>query len=334
MNIIQQLIEEFPTQLQRAIDIGETLKVSAPAHEIRNVVIAGLGGSGIGGSIVKTLVFDELGVPLEVIKSYEVPAFVGKHTLLIASSHSGNTEETLAAVETALQRGAKVACITTGGKLHAIAQAHALDVAKIPLEQPCPRQYIAYSLVQQLYLLMHYGLVGQHFRTQLRNGLAQVVAQQEAIKAEAKQMAKQMHGHLPFIYADNNLGALAVRFQQQINENAKQMAHVNIFPEMNHNELVGWQLPESVLRQGVVINMRSKFNNPRVDVRLEVCRPIFGRLAAEVIDLHLQGPSLLEQTLHFIHLTDWASFYLAEANGVDPYPIDVINHLKNELAKV
>jgi glucose/mannose-6-phosphate isomerase len=334
MSIIQSLIEEFPSQLARAIEIGENLKVTPHPHDIRHLVIAGLGGSGIGGSIVKAITADELPVPVDVLKSYEVPAYVGPHTLLIAASHSGNTEETLAVVEIALRRGAKIACATTGGRLYELALAEGLDVAKLPLEQNCPRQYLAYLLVNQLYFLMHYGLVGQHFRADLRAGLDRVVRDGAAIKTEAKLLAAHLFGKLPFIYADNNLGALATRFQQQINENAKQLAHVNIFPEMNHNELVGWHLPATTFAHSAVVYLRSSFNHPRVNVRMDVCRPIFAKLAQGIYDLELQGSSLAEQVLHFIHLTDWASLYLAELNQVDSFQIEVINHLKNELAKV
>ncbi len=334
MSVIQNLIAEFPSQLARAIEIGENLQVTAPKHEIRHLVIAGLGGSGIGGSIVKAITTDELRVPVDVLKSYEVPAYVNEHTLLIVASHSGNTEETLTVVETALRRGAKIACATTGGRLYELAQAHGFDVAKLPLEQNCPRQYLAYLLVNQLYFLMHYGLVGPHFKAELRAGLDRVVRDNDAIKAEAKTLAAQLFGKLPFLYADNNLGALATRFQQQINENAKQLAHVNIFPEMNHNELVGWHLPASTFAHSAVVYLKSSFNHPRVQVRMEVCKPIFAQLAQSIYDLELRGDSLAEQTLHFIHLTDWASLYLAELNQVDSFQIEVINHLKNELAKV
>jgi glucose/mannose-6-phosphate isomerase len=334
MNIIQRLIEEFPQQLARAIQLGEQVRVTAPVQPIRHVVIAGLGGSGIGGSLVKTLTANHLPVSVDVLKSYTVPAYVGVGTLVIASSHSGNTEETLTVVEIAAQRGAKIACATTGGKLLALAQAHGWDAIQMPLEEPCPRQYIGYSLVSQLYLLMHYGLASPELATQLKTGLARIQAERATIQAEARQLAGQLLGRLPFIYADDALGALATRFQQQINENAKQLAHVNIFPEMNHNELVGWQLPEATFKNAVVVYLRSSFNHPRVDVRLEVCRPIFAQLAQAVVDLPLRGESLLEQTIYFIHLTDWASYYLAELNGVDSYQIKVINHLKDELAKV
>jgi glucose/mannose-6-phosphate isomerase len=330
--LIRTLIEGYPAQVVQAIALGKSQQLTAPANEIRQVVIAGLGGSGIGGSIVKTLTAQTLPAPLEILKSYDLPAWVGKHTLLLASSHSGNTEETLTVVQQAAQRGAKIVAITTGGQLADLAKSNGWDLVLMPFEKPCPRQFLAYSLIQQLYVLINLGLVPASLAADIDEGAALV--QTSPVQEVAREIAAKCANRLPFIYADERLGALALRFQQQINENAKQMAHVNVFPEMNHNELVGWRLPAQHLQQSVVILLRSAHNHPRVDIRLAVCEPIFRKLTADVVHLQLQGNSLAAQTLHFIHLTDWVSYFLAKINGVDAYEIDVINHLKNELAKV
>ncbi len=332
--LIRTLIEGYPAQVVQAIALGKSQQLTAPANEIRQVVIAGLGGSGIGGSIVKTLTAQMLPAPLEILKSYDLPAWVGKHTLLLASSHSGNTEETLTVVQQAAQKGTKIVAITTGGQLADLAKSNGWDLVLMPFEKPCPRQFLAYSLIQQLYVLINLGLVPASLAADIDEGAALVQASQSTVQESAREIAAKCVNRLPFIYADERLGALALRFQQQINENAKQMAHVNVFPEMNHNELVGWRLPALHLQQSVVILLRSAHNHPRVDIRLAVCEPIFRKLTADVMHLQLQGNSLAAQTLHFIHLTDWVSYFLAEINGVDAYEIDVINHLKNELAKV
>lgn len=330
--LIRTLIDGYSAQVVQAIALGKSQQLTAPANEIRQVVIAGLGGSGIGGSIVKMLTAQTLPAPLEILKSYDLPAWVGKHTLLLASSHSGNTEETLTVVQQAAQKGAKIVAITTGGQMADLAKSNGWDLVLMPFEKPCPRQFLAYSLIQQLYVLINLGLVPASLAADIDEGAALV--QTSPVQQVAREIAAKCANRLPFIYADERLGALALRFQQQINENAKQMAHVNVFPEMNHNELVGWRLPAQHLQQSVVILLRSAHNHPRVDIRLAVCEPIFRKLTADVVHLQLQGNSLAAQTLHFIHLTDWVSYFLAEINGVDAYEIDVINHLKNELAKV
>jgi glucose/mannose-6-phosphate isomerase len=334
MNIIEKLITEFDKQMQTAIQIGENIKVSTPVHEIRNIVVSGLGGSGIGGSIVKSLVFNDLEVPIEIVKSYEIPKYVDKHTLLIACSYSGGTEETLAAVALAGVRGAKVACVTTGGKLLEIATNKGYDVAKMPKEEPCPRAYLGYSLIQLLYLLVHYQLISANFKNQIKAAYALITEQKEHIKQMADEIAKQLHNKLPIIYTDNNLAPLAIRFQQQINENAKQFCHTNVFPEMNHNELVGWVNPTQILQNSAVVLVNSSFNNPRVNVRMNICKEIFAKLTNNILEIDLEGTSLVEQTFYFIHLTDWVSYYMALENGADPYEINVINYLKDELAKI
>ncbi|MCS7017839.1 MAG: bifunctional phosphoglucose/phosphomannose isomerase [Cytophagales bacterium] len=332
--LIRKLIESYPTQVLQAIALGKQQQLATPSAEIRQVVIAGLGGSGIGGSLVKALTVQTLSVPVEVLKSYDVPAWIGKHTLVLASSHSGNTEETLTVVQQAATKGAQIVAITTGGQLANWAKANGWDWVQMPFEEPCPRQFLAYSLIAQLYVLINLGLAPAALAADIEEGAALVQASQDSIQQTARAIAARCANRLPFIYADERLGALALRFQQQINENAKQMAHVNVFPEMNHNELVGWRLPVQHLQQSVVILLRSTHNHPRVEVRMAVCEPIFRQLAADVVHLPLQGNSLAAQVLHFIHLTDWVSYFLAEINGVDAYEIDVINHLKNKLATV
>jgi glucose/mannose-6-phosphate isomerase len=335
MDIIQKFIEDFPQQLEDAIRLGEALTLKHQASEIRNIIIAGLGGSGIGGSLVKSLVNRELKVPLEVIKGYDLPAYANSSTLLIASSYSGNTEETLQVVEAARQRQVKIACITSGGKLLELAKEIAFDLAPIPVTEPiCPRANLGYSLVQLLYLFMEYRLIDKSYAKQLQEALSLLKNQKFSIESEAKQVAAKLENKLPIIYCDELFGALAVRFQQQINENAKHFAHVNVFPEMNHNELVGWVHPKNMLKDSVVLLLASTFNHTRNAKRMEVCLPIFNNLADGVLTLQAKGDSLVEQFIYLIHLTDWISFFLAERNKVDAFEINVINLLKNELAKV
>ncbi len=335
MHIIAQFIANFPAQLTEAVELAEQIKITAPKHDIRNIVVAGLGGSGIGGSIAHALISNEIGVPFEVVKGYDIPAYTNAHTLFIASSYSGSTEETLASVEKAAEKGAKIACVTTGGKLLKLAQEKGYNVALMPFTEPiCPRANLGYSLIQLLGLLQSYGLVTTNFLAQAKTAIALLQTHNESIQTEAKQLAGALVGKLPILYADYNFGAVAVRFQQQINENAKQFAHVNVFPEMNHNELVGWVHPKNLLKDTVVVFFQSTFNNARNTIRMQVCEPIFGRATQNFYQLHAKGESALAHVLYFIYLTDWASYYLAEQNGADAYEIDVINHLKNELAKV
>lgn len=331
---MRELFEGFSRQLQTAMNIAANVKVSEPAKSIQNVLVAGLGGSGIGGTLAQAITAEEITVPITIAKSYGLPNFVGENTLFVASSFSGNTEETLETIRQALEKGAKVVAITTGGKLKALAEEKGLDLVLFKGEAPCPRQHLSYSLPLLLLTLKAYGLVTADYAKQIRNVIETINANTETAVQEAEALAAKLHGNLPVLYADDQFGGVLLRFQQQINENAKQLAHTNIFPEMNHNELVGWEKGENLLSNSVVMMFRSNLEHARTTVRLNICKDIFAKKAAEVITLEAKGATLLEQSLWFIYLTDWVSYFLAGLNEVDPFPVDIINYLKGELAKI
>jgi glucose/mannose-6-phosphate isomerase len=334
MDKMKTLVENFSAQLRDAIKIGQQAKVSPAKAEIRNIVIAGLGGSGIGGSVVASLLKDDLKVPVTVCKDYDIPAFTNEHTLFVASSFSGNTEETVSALEKALKAGAQCVTVTSGGTIGKMAKENGMDVINIPGESKSPRANIGYSVVQLLYMLNYKGLITNNFEGQVSN-LADLLDKEEAdIKARAEKLANGMKGYLPILYADSRIYPVAVRIQQQINENGKHFCHVNEFPEMNHNELVGWEHPEQVLSDSKVYFLLTSYDNPRVRERFKVCHEIFSQKAANVTNIEAKGNTLLEQCFYLIHLTDWVSYFLAQANSVDPFPVAVIDHLKNELSKV
>lgn len=329
---MQDLIERFPQQLQKAIEIGRNQQVKISAHSIQNIVIAGLGGSGIGGSLVESIVSPHLQVPLIVCKNYDIPAFVGKHTLFIASSFSGSTEETLIALSQVSE--AKVACISSGGKLIEIAKEKGYDFVQIPNEAPCPRAFLGYSFVQILFLLKNYGLLQDNFDADLERSVQILQEKKSLIHLEAKRLADIFYQDFPIIYADTRLGATITRLQQQINENAKQLCHTHLMPEMNHNELVGWELDAHHYRNMAVLLVKTAYDHPRTRLRMEICQPIFEKKTDKVFSLYAEGESFIEQVLFLIHIFDWASFYLAEKNQVDAFPVDIISHLKSELGKV
>lgn len=332
--MMQSLIEGFRSQLQKAQEIGKSLTFTAPDQPIQNVVIAGLGGSGIGGTLVETLMASGLKVPVTVSKTYTIPNFVGPHTLFIACSFSGNTEETLQALEMVVERNAKVFCITSGGKLLEKAKSTGYDFAQIPNEAPCPRAFLGYSLTQLLYAFKGYGLSDTEFESAYAETLQLLKDDAADIQTKAKDLAQDFHNHLPVVYSDTHFGGVITRFQQQINENSKQLCHAHVFPEMNHNELVGWESGDTVRSKAAVLMIRSGLDHERVKIRMDICKTIFAEKAAKLIELEPKGASLITQSFYLIHLLDWVSFYLAEKNGVDPFQVNIIMHLKDELAKV
>jgi glucose/mannose-6-phosphate isomerase len=183
-------------------------------------------------------------------------------------------------------------------------------------------------------LLYHTNLIGAAFIKETENAIEYLDRGEKGIQSEAELIAKKLKGKLPVIYCDNRLYAMALRFQQQLNENSKHMAHVNTFPEMNHNELVGWRFPENLMPLLQVLYLYSDHDHERVEKRMEICRDIFEKRSNPIIDVIGEGASLLEQYYYLIHLTDWISYYLAKENGVEPDPIESILYLKGELDKI
>jgi glucose/mannose-6-phosphate isomerase len=333
MSTTKKNIEGFTRQLADALKIGQSLDLERPGSDIRNIVIAGMGGSGIGANLVESLTFGRIPIPITVCKSYNIPQFVSPHTLFIGCSYSGNTEETVAALHKALLKRAQVLGIASGGKLLDICKEYNLYYIQLPAGSESPRAMLAYNLIALLYVLYHTNLIGAAFTKETENAIEFLDRGEKGIQNEAELIARKLKGKLPVIYCDNRLFAMALRFQQQLNENAKQMAHVNTFPEMNHNELAGWQFPENLMPMLQPIYMYSDHDHERVEKRMEICREVFEKKSNPIIDIIGEGASLLEQYFYLIHLTDWVSYYLAKENGVEPDQNESVVFLKSELNK-
>jgi glucose/mannose-6-phosphate isomerase len=334
MSATKKYIESFTRQLADALKISESIDLVRPGSDIRNIVIAGMGGSGIGANLVESLTFGRIPIPITVCKSYNIPQFVSPHTLFIACSYSGNTEEITVALNKALLKRAHVIAIASGGKLLDIAREYNLFYIQLPGGSDSPRAMLAYNMVALLSVLYHTNLIGATFIKETENAIQFLDRGEKGIQNEAELIARKLKGKLPVIYCDSRLYAMALRFQQQLNENAKQLAHVNTFPEMNHNELVGWQFPENLMAMLQVIYLYSDHDHERVEKRMEICRDLFEKKSNPIIDVVGEGASLLEQYYYLIHLTDWVSYYLARENGVEPDPIESIVYLKGELDKI
>jgi glucose/mannose-6-phosphate isomerase len=331
---MKKLIEGFTLQLAHALKIGQSVDLVRPGSDIRNILITGMGASGIGANLVESLTFGRVPIPITVCKGYNIPQFVSPHTLFIACSYSGDTEETLAAVQKAMLKRAHIICITSGGKLLELAKEYNLYWIQIPGETKSPRGNLGYMMISLLNALYHTNLIGAAFIKETENAIEHLNRCEKAVESEAELIAKKLKAKLPIIYCDERLKAMAIRFQNQINENAKQLAHVNTFPEMNHNEIAGWEFPEAVLQHAQVIYLYSDHDHQRVEKRMEICRPVFEKRSNTIIDIVAEGASLLEQYYYLIHLTDWISFYLAKENGVEAGPLEAIEHVKEELGRI
>lgn len=326
---MRTLIEGFTKQLQEALSIANSASLTQK-KEIQNIVVTGLGGSGISGTILSELVQDECPVPIIVNKDYFLPEFVNAHSLVIISSYSGNTEETLSAMQQAIAKQAQIVCVTSGGEVKTLAEKHHYDTILIPGGNP-PRSCIGYSLVQLLKILQFNGLVKTDFLAQVASSITLLDKEREAIKAESKEIANALFQKIPVIYSLGSCEGITVRFRQQINENSKMLCWHHALPEMNHNELVGWTERNDSL---AVVTFRTSYDYERTVKRYEICKPLFAKYSASVTDIVAKGNSKLEQYVYLIHIGDWISVDLADLKQVDAVEVNVITSLKNELAKL
>jgi len=327
---MKKLVQNFPTQLHEALLIGQSYKFTTPKKQYANVVLTGLGGSGIGGSIVQNFVFDKLAVPFIVNKDYFLPAFVDKNSLVIVSSYSGNTEETLQAMAQALKAKATVVCITSGGKVAEIANKKKLDCILLPAGMP-PRSCLGYSMTQVLFVLKGLGLIDHNLAKDLKASIKLLNAQSKSIQSKARALAKKLYGKTPIIYSGPNFEGVAVRFRQQINENSKMLCWHHVVPEMNHNELVGWRDKDD---SRAVVFLRDKQDYDRTQFRIEVNKKVIKKYTKNITELYTEGKSYWEKVFYLVHLTDYTSVFLAEMRGQDATEVKVIDFLKGELAKV
>ena len=323
-------INDFSNHLREAIDIANNTHLTPYTKEIRNVLICGLGGSGIGGTIVGDIISSKTSIPIAATKDYSIPNFVNEHSLVIASSYSGNTEETLYALEKCQARGAEIAVITSGGKLKTIAEEYNYNKIIIPGNQP-PRAMFGYAFTELFFILNHYGVIDNYFKKDFEKAISLIDNEKTHVQKQAMDLAKKLYKQTPVIYVANGFEGVAVRFRQQLNENSKMLCWHNVIPEMNHNELLGWRTNTDNL---AVIYFRNKCDYDRNQIRMDINKKVISKFTSNITEIWSKGDSLIENSLYHISLGDWTSWYLSEMNNVDAIEIDVIDFLKGELAKI
>jgi len=328
---MDQLIAGFADQLEEALQIGRGAQVRPLDRPVTHVYVAGLGGSGIGADFVSAFIQDECKLPFLVRKGYHVPEFVGPSTLAIASSYSGNTEETLLSYELMKEKGARIICIASGGKLIAKAQADGMDYVQLPANSPSPRACLGYSLTVQLCLLQKLGLISDRTIRGIASSIDLIRQETADIKVQAEALAGQLHGKTPVIYIEDRLEPVAVRLRQQINENSKALCWHHVVPEMNHNELVGWRESRPDL---AVLYFRTMADYSRNALRMDINQRIIGEYTPSILNVYAKGENDVERALYLVHLGDWISWYLAGLRGMDALEVKVIDYLKGELGKV
>ncbi len=327
-----ELIVNFPEQCARAYSIGCDFQVpqSYVGAGYRNIVFSGLGGSAIGADLLRSYLVDDIKIPIFVSRDYTLPKFVGRDTLFLACSYSGDTEETLSSYAEAKERGAKIIVITSGGKLEVLAKEDKVPVIYIPKGHP-PRTALGYSFFCWLDVLYKLGFISDRARDAEE---AIAVMKQAREKNDYEDIAKALLGKYIIIYgANKHLDSVVLRWRGQIEENAKTLASTHVFPELNHNETVGWEGPKALLKDFIVVLLRDKSEHPRVAKRIEITKSMI-EPGTKVIELASKGECLLARMFSLIHAGDFVSYHLAMLNGIDPTPVERIAFLKKELSKL
>lgn len=313
------VLESFPKQCREALNISKGEKIS---KKVTNIVVTGMGGSAIGGDLLKACL-SNTNIPVFVNRSYKLPNFVNENTLVFAVSYSGNTEETLSAYQDAISRKATAIAVASGGKLAELCKKTIIVPSGLQ-----PRNAIAYLFFPMLGLLFNSGLAS--ISNKELNEMLIVLKNVDEFKEKAGKLAKAVHGKTPIIYSSDFLEPVAYRWKCEFNENSKQPAFCSVFPEMNHNELVGYQLMNR--EQYMAILIRDRLDHPRVKKRMDICLKIMEK-RIDTAEVHTQGEGVLARLFSAIYLGDLTSYYLAVLNRVDPTPVEVIEYLKKELVK-
>ncbi len=332
-------IGELPQQCRQAWASATDFSLPSDYSRVAKVIILGMGGSAIGGDLASGLVLEQGGLPVLVHRDYDLPSSVDSRTLVIASSYSGNTEETLSSFAQALKTSAKKLAITTGGRLKALAEESGIPLLSFHYVAE-PRAAFGYSFFSILGLLHKLGVLSINSQDvegtiNLLQELSPKLNCGVPLSANpAKQLATRLPGRLVVIYGAGILSKVALRWKTQFNENSKTWAFSECFPELDHNAVVGYRFPRWLAKQVFVVLLRSPLLHPRTQMRYQVTADILTESGIEFEFIEAQGESRLSQIMSAVLLGDYVSYYLAILNQVDPSPVEVIERLKERLGKI
>lgn len=328
----------FPSQIKIAFSIMEDWSSKYEYLEINNILILGMGGSAIGGDVSRVIIQNECRVPILVNRSYNIPKWVNERTLVIASSYSGNTEETLSAFNQCKAAGSKIIVMTTGGELQKLANSNDLDSILLPAGLQ-PRAALGLSMSLTLITLNKLGFTSDNILDELYYSFEELTKRCDELsdcedKNPAVILANEIHTMCPIIYGSEDLTwVAALRLRGQLEENAKMLAFHHIIPEQNHNEIEGWSCHPDLLATKCIIWLRDEDDHPRSLGRMDVTSKLLESQVSKQFEIAEKGRSPLVRLLKMIHFNDWVSYYVALLNNMDPTPVDRITKLKEEMAK-
>ncbi len=325
----------FPEQVAEAVKVAAGIEGLPPADEVDNVLVLGMGGSGIAGDVLAAIGGPFVPVPILVSKGYAPPSFVGPGTLCFAVSFSGNTEETLEAAQAAAAAGARMVVVTAGGELGALAPTWQAPHVPLPEGVPQPRAALGALSVPLILLLEKIGLF-PGATGWVDAAVEQLTVRRAALDAgdAAQQIARTIDGTIPLVFGAGPLGGVAAaRWKAQVNENAKAPAFTGIYPELCHNEVVGWGQHGDVTRQVfTLVELRHDEEHPQEQRRFELVRDLMAEVVHDVIEVRAVGEGPLAQLFDLTLIGDHVSLHMAVQAGIDPGPIPVLDDLKRALA--
>ena len=334
------VISNMPDQIREAVKLAENFHLNIDTESVSSILFAGMGGSAIGGELVRSILEDECKLPISVVRNYKLPMWAGESTLLLVSSYSGNTEESISAYKDAIKKRCKIICVTTGGKLQELANNDEVPVLIIPAGLP-PRGAIAYSSIPWLLIFASLGIIKNRSNDieSMALELEKVIKEYGNYELERDNLplsvAKRAVGKIPLIYVSTgSFSVIGKRWANQIQENSKMLAYTNELPEMNHNEIMGWHLTGLSKESVLPIFIISNSYHPRVNLRFDITSKLVEEKSGEVVRINPTGDKLIIQLFSLIVMGDFISYYLSLLNNINPEPVDIINEIKEQLGVV
>ncbi len=331
-------VASLPAQIEEAWRAARALELPDGYRAATQIVVLGMGGSGIGGAMLRALALDlGAGTPVHVVRGYRLPAFVDRSGLVLASSNSGDTEEIVAAFGAAIERGSMCVAISAGGRIASMAREAGVPHLAVRWSNE-PRAALGWSFASLLAICGKLGLAPD-LDTELAPALAEMRAMGASIARDvpeasnaAKQLARRLAGRLPVFVGAESLAPVAYRWRTQVNENAKSWAIADELSEMNHNAQTGYGLPQRVVPLLHAVLLRHASVHARIALRFEATADEMRRngVAAEILEI--SGRTLIAQVLRAVQLGDYVSYYLGLLNGVEPSPVEPLGRLKDLLA--
>jgi len=313
------IIHALPDQIKGALDLSRHVKIELP----KNIVFCGMGGSGIPGSILESLI-SECKIPLTIIKDYHLPGWVNEHSLVFCCSYSGNTEETINCFREALKKKSQIVLLTSNGKLTLLAQKTDIkNIVKLPYRLP-PRTAIAYFIFPILIILNDLKLINIS-TIEIANTINSL--KKTGFDEKAQELAEQLKETIPLIYTTKTYEGVALRWKQMFNENSKIHSFYNTFPELNHNEIMGYKRTN----KDFTIIILSDETEQNMKKQIELTKELIKQAGNKVMQINIKGTSKLVKIFTAIYLGDLTSYYLAKLHNTDPMSTDLIDEIKKRL---